>query len=208
MSESLPSLIEHTLACRACEAILPQDPRPIFQVSDSATLLIAGQAPGIKAHDSNLPFNDRSGDRLRDWLGIDRTVFYDASRVVLLPMAFCYPGTAAYGDLPPPPQCAALWRTKYLSLLTNVKLTVACGTHAVRWYYKQSKTQNLSKVVRSWRDFPKNVIALPHPSPRNNGWLKRNPWFEQEVLPELQTRVSEVLFGNDKAVLISQERSV
>ena len=208
MSESLSSLIASTRACRACEAILPQDPRPIFQVSNTATLLIAGQAPGIKAHESNLPFNDRSGDRLRDWLGINRTAFYDASRVILLPMAFCYPGSATYGDLPPPPQCAELWRTKYLSLLTNVKLTVACGTYAVRWYYNQDKTQNLSKLVRRWGDFPKDIIALPHPSPRNNGWLKRNPWFEQEVLPELRTRVMDVLLSKEESVSNLQEVSV
>ena len=208
MSESLATLITSTRACRACEAILPQEPRPIFQVSDTATLLIAGQAPGIKAHDSNLPFNDRSGDRLRDWLGIDRAVFYDASRVILLPMAFCYPGTATYGDYPPPSQCAELWRTKYLSLLTNIKLTVACGTYAVRWYYKQYKTQKLSELVRRWHDFPNDVIALPHPSPRNNGWLRRNPWFEQEVLPELRTRVLKALHPTEASVSNQQEVSV
>ena len=192
-SVSLQALFDSTRVCRACETILPHSPRPIFQVGPSATLLIAGQAPGIKAHESNLPFNDRSGDRLRNWLGIDRATFYDPTQVVLLPMAFCYPGTGRYGDLPPPAQCAKLWRTKYLSMLTNIKLTVACGTYAVHWYCNAYKEQNLTELVRRWSALPDNIFALPHPSPRNNGWLKNNPWFEKEVLPVLQTRVQDVL---------------
>lgn len=197
VSESLDTLIANTRACQACKGILPHAPRPIFQVTDSASLLIAGQAPGIKAHDSYMPFNDRSGDRLRDWLGIDKSTFYDSRQVALLPMAFCYPGTAGFGDLPPPPQCAKLWRTKYLALLTNIKLTVVCGTYAVHWYYSADKKRNLAELVRDWRDFPKSIIALPHPSPRNNGWLKSNLWFEQEVVPELRTRVGDALLTND-----------
>ena len=177
----------------ACSSILPNEPRPIFQVSTKATLLIVGQAPGRKAHETSKPFNDLSGDRLRDWLGIDRVTFYDSSRVALLPMAFCFPGSGTYGDRPPPPRCAELWRTKYETLMPDIRLTVACGRYAVDYYCARGTGQALAQIVKNWRQLPNDLMVLPHPSPRNNGWIKTNKWFEQDVLPELQRRVNSAL---------------
>ena len=193
MTHSFVSLIREVRDCTNCVSVLPQVPRPVFQVSQSAKLLIAGQAPGLAAHNTGIPFNDRSGIRLREWLGVDADTFYDASRVNLLPMAFCYPGTGDYGDLPPPKQCAKLWRTKILNQLPNVELTVVCGGHALTWYFQEKQYNSLTEIVRNWRQLPSEILVLPHPSPRNNGWLKNNKWFEMEVLPELKQRVASIL---------------
>lgn len=189
---SLASLLTDVRACTVCAEHLPLGPRPVLQLHGSARLLIAGQAPGRKVHDTGIPFNDASGDRLRTWLGVSREVFYDATQVAILPMGFCFPGTGKSGDLPPRPECAPLWRASLLSRLKNLELTLVIGQYA-QAYHLPNEAASLTEIVQAWRKHWPHTIALPHPSPRNNLWLKRNPWFEKELVPLLQARVSEVL---------------
>ncbi len=167
-------------------------PRPIVWFAPSARLLIAGQAPGMRVHKSGKPFYDPSGVRLRDWLGLDEAQFYDQSKVAILPMAFCFPGYDAKGsDLPPPPICAKTWRADALAMLPNARLKILIGGHAMK-YHLPGYTK-VGDAVAGWRDHPPGVFALPHPSWRNTGWLKKNPWFEADVLPRLRAAVAEVL---------------
>ncbi len=180
-------------SCTLCATHLPHGPRPVLQISRTARILIAGQAPGRKVHASGIPFDDASGDRLRDWLGIDRETFYDASRVAILPMGFCYPGTGKSGDLPPRPECAATWRENVLTELHAVKLTLVIGQYAMAWHLGPRVKPTLTETVQAWHSYLPDFLPLPHPSPRNNIWLKRNPWFEQNVLPELRRKVEESL---------------
>ena len=180
-------------ACTICAKHLPLGPRPIFQISRTARILIAGQAPGSKVHASGIPFDDASGDRLRDWLGVNRETFYDASRVAILPMGFCYPGTGKSGDLPPRPECAAAWHEKILSELSAVKLTLVIGQYAMEWHLGTNAKPTLTETVEAWREFSPKLWPLPHPSPRNNIWLKKNPWFARDVLPELREQVKTTL---------------
>jgi uracil-DNA glycosylase len=189
---SLPALLAEVRACTLCSAHLPLGPRPVIQVGAAARILIAGQAPGRKVHESGVPFDDASGDRLRDWLGISRNVFYDAGKVAILPMGFCYPGTGKSGDLPPRPECAPAWRGALLARLKRLQLTLVIGQYA-QAYHLPDEGATLTETVQAWRRNWPRVLPLPHPSPRNNIWLKRNPWFEQEVLPVLRARVVEVL---------------
>ena len=189
---SLPSLLTEVRACRLCAEHLPLGPRPVVQLHPSARILIAGQAPGRKVHETGLPFNDVSGDRLRAWLGISRAVFYDARQVAILPMGFCFPGTGKSGDLPPRPECAPAWRAKLLSHLTKLQLTLVIGRYA-QDYHLPNEAVSVTEVVQAWRKHWPNIVPLPHPSPRNIRWLKRNPWFEEELIPVLQMRVLEVL---------------
>jgi len=185
-------LIRAARACTVCAAYLPLGPRPVFQVDPRARILIAGQAPGRRVHASGVPFDDASGDRLRDWLGIDREVFYDARRVAILPMGFCYPGTGSGGDLPPRPECAATWREAFMAHLPAIELTLVLGQYAMDYHLHTGRTA-LTEVVRDWpRHWPR-ALPLPHPSPRNNRWLVRNPWFAQTVLPVLRERVAALL---------------
>jgi len=181
-------LVAQVSRCRLCAAHLPFEPRPVIQLSQSARLLIVGQAPGRKVHDTGLPFNDPSGDRLREWLGIDREDFYDEQKLAILPMGFCYPGTGSSGDLPPRPECAPAWRELLLQRLDQIQLTLVIGQYAHAWHLPGPK-RTVTDNVRRWREFWPNVIPLPHPSPRNNLWLRRNPWFEHEVLPALRRSV-------------------
>jgi len=180
-------------ACTICAELLPFGPRPVFQISRTARILIAGQAPGSKVHASGIPFDDASGDRLRDWLGLDRETFYDASRVAILPMGFCYPGTGKSGDLPPRPECAVTWREKILRELSAVKVTFVIGQYAMAWHLGPRAKATLTETVQAWREFSPKLFPLPHPSPRNNIWLKKNPWFARDVLPELRKQVKAVL---------------
>jgi uracil-DNA glycosylase len=189
---SLSSLLADVRACRVCAPYLPLGPRPIVQLHGAARILIAGQAPGRKVHETGIPFNDASGDRLRDWLGISREIFYDEKKVALLPMGFCFPGTGKSGDLPPRPECARLWQAALLSRLKQLQLTLVIGQYAMA-YHLPSPGKSLTEVVSDWRTYWPKVIPLPHPSPRNQLWIKRNPWFELEVLPVLRARVSDVL---------------
>ncbi len=180
-------------SCTLCAAHLPHGTRPVLQISQTARILIVGQAPGRKVHASGIPFDDASGERLRDWMGINRETFYDASRVAILPMGFCYPGTGKSGDLPPRPECAATWRGKVLTELRDIKLTLVIGQYAMAWHLGPCLKPTLTETVQAWRGFLPDLLPLPHPSPRNNIWLKRNPWFDQEVLPVLRRIVKESL---------------
>ena len=191
---ALDGVLADIAACRACAGELPHAPRPVVRVSPQTRLLIAGQAPGRRVHESGLPFDDRSGDVLRGWLGIDRETFYGDPRVGVAGMAFCFPGTDPKGgDYPPPPRCAALWRPQLLDALPKVELTLLVGSYAQRWTLPEAKKRSMTDTVAGWREHLPAVIALPHPSWRNTGWLKRNPWFEDEVTPYLKMRVSEML---------------
>ncbi len=189
---SLASLLTEVRACVLCAEHLPLGPRPVFQLHPTARILIAGQAPGRRVHQTGVPFDDASGDRLREWMGISRDVFYDARQVAILPMGFCYPGTGRSGDLPPRPECAPAWRASLLSRLKRVQLTLAIGQYA-QAYHLPSNRASVTAAVQAWREHWPHIVALPHPSPRNNLWLRRNPWFDEEVIPALRARVSEVL---------------
>ena len=188
----LPILLEQVRACAACSDSLPLGPRPLIQISRTAGLLVVGQAPGRLAHESGIPWNDRSGERLREWLSIDKTVFYDPSRVALMPMGFCFPGTGSSGDLSPKAKCAPLWHALLLGQMTDVKLTVLVGNHAFAKYLGED-FETLTDAVRAGSKLLPGRIAIPHPSPRNNIWLKKNPWFAESILPALQARVREIL---------------
>jgi len=194
---SLKSLLSEVARCRICAADLPLGPNPVLQCSASAKILIAGQAPGSRVHASGVPFDDASGERLRDWMGISRQVFYDAGRIAILPMGFCYPGSGKSGDLPPRPECAAQWRAALLEHMQQIELTLVLGQYAQR-YHLQAGTGSLTELVRSWREYWPAVLPLPHPSPRNNRWLSKNPWFAAELLPQLKSRTNQILDGEVK----------
>ena len=189
---SLASLLAEVRGCTLCAQHLPLGPRPVVQVHSSARILVAGQAPGRKVHETGVPFDDASGDRLRTWLGVSRETFYDARQIAILPMGFCYPGTGKSGDLPPRPECAPAWREKLLARLKSLELTLVIGQYA-QDYHLPDAGESLTEVVRAWRKHWPRVLPLPHPSPRNNIWLKKNPWFEAELLPVLRDRVAKVL---------------
>lgn len=194
MPPSVDRLLQTIRACRICEDHLPLGPRPVVQASATSRLLIVSQAPGRKVHDTGTPFNDVSGDRLRDWLGIDKTEFYDASRVAIVPMGFCFPGTGRGGDLPPRPECAPTWHPRLLPLLTNVKLTLVIGQYAQAGLLGIPKGVRLTETVAAWRaHLADGRLPLPHPSPRNRLWLTRNPWFEADLLPVLREQVATAL---------------
>lgn len=196
---SLIKLLTDIRSCALCAEHLPLGPRPVIQVDPLARILIASQAPGRKVHETGVPFNDASGERLRSWLGISREVFYNAKQVAILPMGFCYPGTGKSGDMPPRPECTPIWREALLSHLQNVQLTLVIGQYAQAYHLPSNAS--VTETVRSWRTHWPHIVSLPHPSPRNNLWLKRNPWFEEELIPVLQTRVSELLASK----LLAQE---
>lgn len=193
MSEgALAVLLKEVRACTACAGRLPQAPRPVLQAHPSARVLIAGQAPGRKVHESGIPFQDASGDRLRDWLGVDAAVFYDARRIALLPMGFCYPGKGPSGDLPPRPECAPLWRRRLLDALPRLQLTIVIGQYAIAYHLPEARG-TLTQIVQDGARYGSALVPLPHPSPRNNLWLRRNPWFEASLLPSLRPRVAAAL---------------
>lgn len=189
----LPQLLKEVRSCTACASHLPHGVRPVLQVSPSARILIVGQAPGRKVHESGVPFDDASGERLRAWMGVTREQFYDPMLTAILPMGFCYPGTGKSGDLPPRKECAPLWRDALLAHMPNIKLTLVIGQYAMDWHLKDSQASTLTETVKSWREHSSNVVPLPHPSPRNNIWLKANPWFTADAVPALQGRVASVL---------------
>lgn len=183
-------LLGEVRACTICAAQLPQPPRPVLQAGPAARILIVGQAPGRKVDRSGIPFDDASGERLRLWMGVDEQVFYDPNVIAILPMGFCYPGTGRSGDLPPRPECAPAWRSRLMKHLPRLQLTLLIGQYAQAWHLKQAAKATLTQTVQAWRDYGPEVLPLPHPSPRNNLWLRRNPWFEAEVLPALKARVT------------------
>jgi len=185
----LADLLTDVRNCHHCEEHLPLGPNPVVQISSSAKLLIIGQAPGTKVHASGIPWNDPSGDRLRSWLQMDKTRFYDPDHVAIMPMGFCYPGKGRSGDLPPRTECAPLWHQRLLEHMPDLQLTLLIGQYAQR-YYLEDAYKTLTERVQNWQTCPPQYLPLPHPSPRNTLWLKRNPWFEAEVIPELRTRTS------------------
>lgn len=188
----LTQLLQQARACTHCEPDLPSGARPLLQAHADAAVLVIGQAPGIRAHESGKPWDDASGQRLRDWLGLDERRFYDPRKVALLPMGFCYPGTSKAGDLPPRPQCAPLWHEALLAHLRQVRLTVLIGRHAIS-RYAPGPYASLTDAVRDYPALLPRRLVLPHPSPRNNRWLARNPWFLREVIPRLRERVGQVM---------------
>ncbi|MCQ8878828.1 uracil-DNA glycosylase family protein [Pseudoalteromonas shioyasakiensis] len=192
-----PDLVNQVSKCVICEPELPLGARPVIQFNPSARILIAGQAPGLKVHQSGKPFDDASGKRLREWLGLTEQVFYDASKIAILPMGFCYPGKGKSGDLPPRKECAPAWREQLLTALPNIKLTIVLGKYAQAYHIPQSKNMALTELVKSWREYWPAILPLPHPSPRNNIWLSKNPWFAAQVLPELGKQVASVLAHED-----------
>jgi len=193
MTSGLDSLLIEIRKCRECQAHLPFAPRPIIAANGEARILIMGQAPGVRVHNSGVPWDDPSGERLREWMGISSTDFYDASKVAIVPMGFCYPGKGNTGDLPPRKECSQLWHERLLSELDNVKLTVVVGRYAQAYRLGGLNKSTLTKTVSSWREFTPSCLPLPHPSPLNNRWLKKNAWFETDVVPYLKMRTNRLL---------------
>lgn len=191
--ERLERLLQEVRACTVCAAHLPNPPKPILLASATARLMIVGQAPGRRVHDTGIPWNDPSGDQLRVWLQLSREQFYDVRTIAIIPTGFCYPGKGAHGDLPPRPECAPLWHPRLREALPEIRLTLLVGSHAQAYYLGLRRKPTLTQTVRSYREYLPDFFPLPHPSPRNRLWLKRNPWFEAEVLPELRREVHAVL---------------
>lgn len=189
---AVKKLLSEIRACQACTDDLPHEPRPVLRASRSARICIVGQAPGTRVHASGIPFDDPSGDRLRDWLGVDRDVFYDESRIAIVPMGFCFPGLDAKGgDKPPLKRCAKLWREQLFETLGKIDFTVIIGTYAQAWHLGKARKKTVTETVAAWQEYMPNAITLPHPSWRNNTWLKKNPWFEADVLPVLRAEVAK-----------------
>jgi uracil-DNA glycosylase len=190
----LERLAAEARRCRLCAAYLPLSPRPTFRVSTTARLLIVSQAPSTRVHETGIPWNDASGDRLRGWLGLDRDIFYDAARIAILPVGLCYPGVDGQGgDLPPRPECAPAWQSRFLALMPQVELTLLIGSYAQAFHLPGRRGASLAATVAAWRDFLPRHLPLPHPSWRNTAWLRRNPWFEESLVPEFRRRVRRLI---------------
>ena len=193
MQPETDSLLASIRACTICADFLAAGPRPIVQFSDSARIVIIGQAPGSKVHASGVPWNDDSGDRLREWTGLSREIFYDPAQVALVPMGFCYPGKGKSGDLPPRRECAPLWHSRIMALLPAKRLTLLVGTYAQQAYLQLPKGATLTETVRTFHGYGPGFLPLPHPAWRSVIWMRRNPWFEQDVLPALRSNVRALL---------------
>lgn len=189
---SLSSLLAKVRGCSICKSHLPHDPRPVLQLHSKAKILIAAQAPGRKVNDSGVPFDDASGNRLREWMGVSLEVFRDPAQIAIIPMGLCFPGTGRSGDLPPRRECAPAWRAQLLSRLRHLQFTLVIGQYAQAYHFGE-ESSSLTERVKAWRTYWPSVIPLPHPSGRNNLWLHRNRWFEAELLPSLKARVSEII---------------
>ena len=192
-SFSLKSVAKEAAGCTLCKDKLPHEPRPVFLVGRSARVLIVGQAPGRRVHETGIPWNDPSGDVLREWLALDRAAFYDTSRIAIVPAGLCYPGTVKGADLPPLPACAPLWQPRFRAALPNIGLTLLVGSYAQAFYLGTSRKKNLGETVRAFREYLPEFFPLPHPSWRNKAWLRKNPWFESVVIPALRQRVKGCL---------------
>lgn len=192
-SRTLDELIGRIKNCTLCEPHLPLGANPVFTAHANAEVLIIGQAPGTKVHNTNIPWNDPSGDRLRDWLQVDRSTFYNPKKFAIIPMGFCYPGKGKSGDLPPRPECAPTWHNQLLEKLPNVRLTLLIGSYAQKYYLGKDKKRTLTETVHNYREYLPQYFPLPHPSPRNQLWLKKNPWFEETIIPKLRQQ-TEGLF--------------
>ena len=191
--ESLRQLLVEIRNCEVCKDHLPLGPRPVVSASGSAKILIVGQAPGIRVHQSGIAWNDPSGNRLREWMGITDRQFYDEKQVALVPMGFCYPGTTKTGDMPPRPECAPLWQERLLKKLKSVELTLLLGQYSQKQFLGKLAKRNLTATVENWKEYRPKFLPMPHPSPRNNRWLKNNPWFEKDLLPWLKRRVTKLV---------------
>ena len=185
----LRSLIKEARACRVCAPHLPLGPKPVFLVGAGARLMIVGQAPGRRVHQTGIPWNDPSGDLLRAWLRMDLAQFYDTRRIAILPTGLCYPGSGKRGDLPPRPECAPLWHPRFRAALPGIRLTLLVGMHAQAYYLGKRRKKTMAQTVRAFRDYLPEFFPLPHPSPRNRLWMRKHPWFVKEVVPALQRRV-------------------
>ncbi len=194
LGAGLEEVLRRAHACRVCAGHLPLGPRPVLRAGPGARLLIVGQAPGTRVHETGIPWNDPSGERLRDWLAVDRATFYDENRIAIVPMGFCYPGrNPRGGDNPPRPECAPLWHAPLLAALPAVELTLLVGLYAQGHYLGKRRRSTLTETVRAWADYGPGFLPLPHPSWRNTAWLKRNPWFAADLVPELRARVRALL---------------
>jgi len=191
IADDVDALRAEIARCVACSGLLPGGPRPVLQFGTGARILIISQAPGRLVHDSGVPWNDASGQRLREWLGIAPQLFYDAEQVALLPMGLCYPGRGAHADLPPRPECAPLWHARIRSCLSCTKLTVLVGQYAQNCYLPQARRLSVTERVRAFDNMAPGIVALPHPSWRSTGWMRRNPWFIEEIVPRLRQKVAE-----------------
>jgi uracil-DNA glycosylase len=193
----MKNLLTEINNCRLCEKELVDGIRPVLQVHHAAKILIAGQAPGLKVHQTGIPFDDKSGERLRLWMNIDKDTFYNPQTVAILPMAFCYPGKGKSGDLPPRPECANKWRAKVLATMPNIQLILAVGSYAQHWHLPETKKENLTNTVKHWQQYYQEhspaILPLPHPSPRNNIWLAKNAWFERDVIPHMQKIIKQLV---------------
>jgi uracil-DNA glycosylase len=192
-SEAFAELLERVQACTVCAPHLPHAPRPVLLASPTARLLIVGQAPGRRVHETGIPWNDPSGDQLRQWLDMTRDAFYDVSTIAIVPTGLCYPGTVKGSDLAPRRECAPLWHPQLRAAMPDIRLTLLIGAYAQAYYLGSRRRGSVAETVRAWRDYAPDFMPLPHPSPRNRGWMKRNPWFEAEVLPALRERVAATL---------------
>ena len=189
----MQKLLSEISGCEVCKAHLPLGPRPIVVANPDSKIVIIGQAPGIKVHKIGVPWDDPSGKQLRKWLGVTDAVFYDESKIALIPMGFCYPGKGKSGDLPPRTECAPLWHAPILDKMPNLELVVLIGMYAQKYYLKNAAKKTLTETVAAYKTYLPNYLPLPHPSPRNRFWLTKNPWFEKSVVPELRKRVVELL---------------
>lgn len=190
---SLKTLLTEIRACQVCAAHLPHPPNPILRAHANARLLIVGQAPGRRVNETGIPWNDPSGDTLREWLQMTREQFYDERNIAIVPSGFCYPGTGKNGDLPPRPECAPLWHPPLLKALPKIELTLLIGSYAQAYYLQDRVKATLTEIVANYAEYLPRFLPLPHPSPRNRLWLKRNPWFAEKVLPLLRKRVAAAL---------------
>jgi len=193
MDGALDVLLSQVRACTLCAENLPLGPRPVVSMHPEARILIIGQAPGTRVHESGIPWDDPSGNRLRAWMDVDVQTFYDPRKIAIMPMGFCYPGRGTSGDLPPRPECAPTWHEQLLSHLPQIELTLLLSSYAIQYYLDVPKNQTVTATVEAWQESAPAVFPLPHPSPRNNRWLKRNPWFESEVIPALQAAVDRLV---------------
>lgn len=189
----MKNLLKDIRQCTICEAHLPLGPRPIVSAHKDSKIVIIGQAPGLKVHTTGIPWDDPSGKQLRKWLDVTDELFYDETKIALVPMGFCYPGKGKSGDLPPRPECAPLWHQKLLDQMPNLQLVILIGMYSQKYYLKKKAKRTLTETVAEYKTYLPNYFPLPHPSPRNRFWLTKNPWFEKEVIPELQEKVSQIL---------------
>ena len=189
----MQQLLTEIRTCTTCKKFLPHGPRPVVQASPKSKILLIGQAPGRRVHESGIPWDDPSGDRLRNWLQVDKSTFYNPEAFALVPMGFCYPGTGKNGDLPPRPECAPLWHQALLDAMPQLKMTILIGLYAQKYYLKENGYKTLTENVRQLDEFLPEFWPVPHPSPRNIAWYKRNPWFEQDLLPALAEQVKVAL---------------